>query len=147
MIPDYFVCTIFHPLIGAQTAGSALSYADKLFQRHVFKVQTGEEDADSQPNNIADSSTDLLADMGSPAVRPAPPARKVDDPLREPLDPVALANLVNMVVDFCKSCATVAELQKYWDDNVETIDLVKSKDRKGYMEILNAFKTRKTQLS
>lgn len=39
--------SVAHPFQGAQTAGSSLSYADKLFMRSVFKVVTGEQDADA----------------------------------------------------------------------------------------------------
>lgn len=46
-VKDAFTHPIIHPLQGAQTAGSALSYADKLFMRHVFHVVTGEQDADA----------------------------------------------------------------------------------------------------
>lgn len=39
--------SILHPLQGAQTSGSAMSYADKLLMRTLFKVATGEPDADA----------------------------------------------------------------------------------------------------
>ena len=44
---DFWKGSIIHPYQGAQTAGSALSYADKIFMRTTFKVQTGEGDAAS----------------------------------------------------------------------------------------------------
>lgn len=42
--------SIVHPIQGAQTAGSALSYADKCWMRQLFKIPTGEGDADILPN-------------------------------------------------------------------------------------------------
>lgn len=48
--------SILHPIQGAQTAGSAASYAEKLFMRTTFKVVTGEEDADA--TNPADLKLD-----------------------------------------------------------------------------------------
>lgn len=49
---DIDVITIVHPVQGAQTAGAARSYAEKLFMRNLFKIPTGEEDADaSEPYN------------------------------------------------------------------------------------------------
>jgi hypothetical protein len=52
-IVDYSKITILHPIQGAQTAGSALSYADKCFMRSCFKIVTGEDDADaSNPEDL-----------------------------------------------------------------------------------------------
>ena len=52
-IEEFAKFTILHPIQGAQTAGSALSYADKLFMRSAFKVVTGEQDADaSDPDDL-----------------------------------------------------------------------------------------------
>jgi hypothetical protein len=52
-IEEFSKFTILHPIQGAQTAGSALSYADKLFMRSAFKVVTGEQDADaSDPDDL-----------------------------------------------------------------------------------------------
>lgn len=49
--PNAASFSVWHPPQGAQTAGAAASYADKLFMRTFFKVQTGEGDADkSDPN-------------------------------------------------------------------------------------------------
>ena len=53
MIRAFTAFTILHPIQGAQTAGSALSYAEKLFMRSAFKVVTGEADADaSDPDDL-----------------------------------------------------------------------------------------------
>lgn len=41
---------IIHPLQGAQTTGSAMSYAEKLMMRTTFKIVTGEQDADAVDN-------------------------------------------------------------------------------------------------
>ena len=44
---------MIHPIQGAQTVGSALSYVDKVFMRQIFAVSTGEEDADAtNPDDI-----------------------------------------------------------------------------------------------
>jgi len=142
---DYFTCSIYHPFQGAQSSGSAMSYAEKLFMRTVFKVQTGEGDADAAP--LLDSESDLLADMG-PSTAPVTKTLKHEPgPVVTGQHSIDVAALTNMVIDFCASCRTVTELQKYWDDNVSAINLVQGQDRKGYMEILNTFKTRKNQLT
>jgi hypothetical protein len=46
------VFPIPHQMIGAQTAGSAKSYADKIFMRSFFKVPTGEGDSDQLPSHV-----------------------------------------------------------------------------------------------
>jgi len=46
-VPSYDRISIYHPIQGAQTSGSAASYAEKLFMRKAFKVVTGEQDADA----------------------------------------------------------------------------------------------------
>lgn len=45
---DYTQVTILLPITGAQTTGSAVSYAEKVFMRTLGCVPTGEEDADAQ---------------------------------------------------------------------------------------------------
>lgn len=55
-VEDYDTVTIFHPAQGPQTAGSARSYAEKLFMRTCFKVVTGEKDSeyfhDQEPEDM-----------------------------------------------------------------------------------------------
>lgn len=46
-LPEYTTITVVHPIQGAQTAGSALAYGEKMMTRFVFKVVTGEQDADA----------------------------------------------------------------------------------------------------
>lgn len=56
-IPMVSRLSVVHPVQGAQTSGSALSYAEKLFMRTLFKVRTGELDADStDPKAFSDAS-------------------------------------------------------------------------------------------
>lgn len=68
-VQSFFCHPVLHPIQGAQTAGSALSYADKLFMRHAFKVVTGEADADS----TAPSSLDLDLPAKQPIDLDLPP--------------------------------------------------------------------------
>jgi hypothetical protein len=59
--------TVFLPYTGAQTSGSALSYADKFIMRTLFKIPTGEYDpeqdavAPSDPEHEADRKDDADA--------------------------------------------------------------------------------------
>lgn len=51
---DYTQMTVLLPITGAQTTGSAVSYAEKVFMRTLGCVPTGEEDADAQaPEPVA----------------------------------------------------------------------------------------------
>lgn len=59
-MPDIDRVTVVHPWQGAQTSGSARSYAEKIFMRSLFKVRTGEPDADAtsqQPHQQAQAFT------------------------------------------------------------------------------------------
>lgn len=168
----FFSCTILHPLQGAQTAGSSLSYADKLFMRTVFKVVTGEGDADASDNNAF--STDDPLDM-SPAPRQVRKKRfdkdveNILDGLQEVVDiaegrsdgseyrvhaPKAddaqdegvVAWFVGLVEAFLPMAKTTDELEKYWHDNEHNIDAVKDEDPEAYKRIVNMFKVRKLEI-
>lgn len=65
--PDFWRVTIPHPEQGAQTAGAAASYAEKLFMRILFKIPSGEPDSD----HFAKRSTAPPRRGPTPA-RPAP---------------------------------------------------------------------------
>jgi hypothetical protein len=71
-VPVYDRISIYHPMQGAQTSGSAASYAEKLFMRKAFKVVTGEKDADATDGDqFIVSDDDLDMDIGS-TMDPAP---------------------------------------------------------------------------
>lgn len=61
--------TVIHQPQGAQTSGSARSYADKIFARSMFKIRTGEADADASNAAFLSSSS-----VGDPA--PTAPGRR-----------------------------------------------------------------------
>ena len=50
-LPNFSTITIVHPIQGAQTVGSAMSYLDKVFMRQLFSVATGEAGADADETN------------------------------------------------------------------------------------------------
>jgi len=60
VVPAADIISIYHQFQGAQTAGSAASYAEKLFMRKLFKVVTGEEDADATDPNFATAKMDVV---------------------------------------------------------------------------------------
>lgn len=51
--------TVYIPFHGAQTCGSALSYADKFIIRTLFKISTGEESDVETKENISHEADDL----------------------------------------------------------------------------------------
>lgn len=65
--------TIVHPIQGAQTSGSALSYAEKCFMRMMFKVRTGELDADATDPSMKSSNSDMSKVFGAPRKQPSKP--------------------------------------------------------------------------
>lgn len=81
--PGFFRATVIHPFQGAQTAGSSLSYFDKLFMRTTFSVVTGEQDADATDNTVFSAGStgsggrgpqaeaDAFSGLGEPAEKPA----------------------------------------------------------------------------
>ena len=85
VVPVYDRISIFHPLQGAQTSGSAASYAEKLFMRKAFKVVTGEKDADAVDQDFGGANpgpTDL--DLLPPDPMPEPLPVNVEKAPEEP---------------------------------------------------------------
>jgi hypothetical protein len=80
VVTGFFEHPVVHPIQGAQTAGSALSYADKIFQRHAFKVRTGEGDADDTPPDAIDLPSQRDAKSPTNPVR-SPLTNEVRSPL------------------------------------------------------------------
>lgn len=58
--------SLAQPISGPQSFGAAQSYIEKQFLRQVFKVPTGEKDADAEDNS-----------GGSEQVRPPPPRKQI----------------------------------------------------------------------
>jgi len=85
-VQGYDRITIYHPAQGAQTAGSARSYADKLFMRTAFKIATGEHelrepDADATDNRRMGPDVSVFDDFDTtPAQTPPPNEEALDLP-------------------------------------------------------------------
>lgn len=72
--------SLIHPLQDAQTTGSAMSYAEKIYLRTMFKVVTGEADADAfarsrkkrtlqAPANQTTQETDAFDEVPAPRTK------------------------------------------------------------------------------
>lgn len=123
--------SILHPVQGAQTVGSAMSYVDKIFMRQAFSVATGEEDADA--TNPADLD-----------IRTAPKANPVP---KEPPKPSIDASKVEEIFQaFLPDANTEEDLKNFWTEHTDTLDQIKKADPDAYKRVVDAFKIRKQQL-
>lgn len=73
---DYMSVPIINSLVGAQTTGQIMSYAEKVFMRSTFDVPTGEKDADHTDQAY------FSRENRTEASRPAPEAPSSPVPLR-----------------------------------------------------------------
>lgn len=164
-VEGFFKATITHPLQGAQTAGSSMSYLDKLFLRTTFHIVTGEKDADATDNTVFDLGQPdagrgpaRVAGKGKPAGKaaepdpfgfsgdangPLPPAGA--EAVRPAVSTVA-GDFLDMATTFVASATNEEELTKYWTDNEAAFHSLKSEDEEGYKALIFAFKARKKQL-
>lgn len=148
--PEFFSCTILHPMQGAQTAGSALSYAAKMFLRNTFAIVTGEADADTTDGNAFDPSPPPPTPVKRP-VAPAPSAPSVSDaaiPINAglPEEIAALKFACEAAAAFLPNAASLPELLKYWTDNEATFKRIKKWDGDRFKAIAALFADRKREL-
>lgn len=131
-IPDFSTVTIVHPIQGAQTVGSAMSYVDKVFMRQLFSVATGEAGADADETN----PEDLM--LGEKAPKEAP---KAQGPSEEDL-----TKLEDIFVTFAPAAETEMELKIFWSDNIKGLDLLKVHAPDRHKRVVAAFSERKAQI-
>lgn len=160
-LDGFFRATITHPLQGAQTAGSSMSYLDKLFLRTTFHIVTGEKDADATDNAVfdlgpVDAGRGKAGGKGQgksagKAAEPDPflggPVATDDTGRTYPAEPVSDGSaFLALASTFVASAASEEELTKYWTDNEAAFHSLKSEDEEGYKALIFAFKARKKQL-
>jgi hypothetical protein len=127
--------SILHPVQGAQTVGSAMSYVDKIFMRQTFAVATGEEDADA--TNPAD-----LDIRTKPEPKPAPKAASVELPGEEG----DWKKLEEIFSTFLPEAKDGEALKAFWVENTAALDHLKEGSPDAYKRVVEAFKIRKQQL-
>lgn len=148
-IPAFSQISIIHPIQGAQTVGSAMSYADKIFMRQTFKIVTGEKDID------ADETDNRALDLG-----PTNPAPKVS----VDIDPPAPANgnavpkiavpgeeanwdaVEEIFKNFIPNCHTTDGLKEFWSENIKAIEALKEGHPKMHKRVVELFTNRKNEL-
>lgn len=141
VIPDFTRITIVHPLQGAQTVGSAMSYLDKVFMRQLFSIATGEKDSDADETD----PTDLIG--GNTPAKPREPERR-QEPKQDPdkHQHMSLAEMEAMFISFLPMAQTEEELKGFWSDNYPTRSALKDGDESAYNRVLAAFSVRKAQI-
>lgn len=172
-IEEFSKFTILHPIQGAQTAGSALSYADKLFMRSAFKVVTGEQDADaSDPDDLkikekvkqepaAKEVLKAFPDATITDVRPKVSGAVAPDPSPETaitasVDDDGLPTLKADTTDFITSATVLARiahtaegtdvLRRLWQANIGVIERMEKEAPKLHEKVKKAFNDRRTAL-
>jgi hypothetical protein len=162
---------VVHPVQGAQTAGSALSYADKLFMRHLFKVVTGEGDADSTAPDAFDLTPRMMPAPVAAAPQPKPTAPLPaynpmldEDGLAQAIHKVAAGlrdnkpvlhvpdvhsdfDLVERVLTvFVELCRDKEELIGFWEQNIAALDAMLTLAPEAHQRVKSAFVARKAQV-
>jgi hypothetical protein len=132
---SFSALNILHPIQGAQSAGSAMSYADKVFMRQLFKIETGEQDADATDTN---------------ALNGKPEAPKVEAPkpaLSKEEEATLVAWIENAITKFLPDAKSDSDLTKYWADNRNgPIKRVQNFSEEAYNNLLAAFTARRKEL-
>ena len=148
---NIFSATVMHPMAGAQTSGSALSYVDKMFMRQLFKVVTGEPDADSTDNTPAAqvATQDAFGGFGdtSPPKFVEPPA-KAPEPAKPDTkyDAEWVDLFMKMVADNLPLASNQTDLADYWTSNTQALDKLKAMSIDAYNDLISKFKARKAEL-
>lgn len=175
-IADFFSVTILHPIQGAQTAGSAMSYAAKLFLRNAFHIVTGEQDADATdtdafgmgatppaspprtagPARVMGGASAPVAAVEGPRVARdarvqsgAPPAKDTL-PASEVVagaEPLDVSRALEVALEFLNTIASNDDLLDYWKRNEDLFKELKLCNEEAYATLTKAFKARKASFA
>ena len=151
---DFSRISIIHPIQGAQTVGSAMSYGDKVFMRQVFHIATGEEDADStNPSDLdipakAPPSIDLDPPKPAPSKAKQPPKAEGKPPKIEqiPGEEGDWDTVIEVFRKFIPTCESSAGLKAFWLENTAAINALKEGHPTAYEEVKNMFTQRKNEV-
>jgi hypothetical protein len=139
LIEAFSTISIIHPIQGAQTIGSAMSYVDKVFMRQTFAVATGEKDIDADATNPMDLDI-------KPA--PKPVAKPVEKPIDLPGEEGDWNMLEQIFIQFIPTAKTYDELKEFWntDSNTNALNHLKAGSPDQYARVVEAFKSRAKEL-
>ena len=130
-IEDFTTLTIIHPIQGAQTVGSAMSYLDKVFMRQLFSVATGEKDGDADETNPADIIGSEM--KAAPKEVPAVDSEKIKQ-------------IEATFVTFAGTCENENELKDFWSENYEARNVLKEHAPEALKRVTAAFTKRKEEI-
>jgi hypothetical protein len=125
-VKEYDRITVYHPAQGAQTSGSARSYADKMFMRSAFKIATGEVEL-REPDADATDSRKMNADVSI----------EDDWPDLDDLPEERASLIAEVFRQFAPTQPDVETLRRFWGVNKDALDVLKELDSKLY-EALHA---------
>lgn len=142
VIEAFSVLSILHPIQGAQTIGSAMSYVDKVFMRQTFAVATGEKDID------ADATNPNAFDLDPPKPAPKPVAKAVEKPIDLPGEEGNWDMVEQIFIQFIPTAKTYDELKEFWnaDTNINALNHLKTGSPDQYARVVEAFKSRAKEL-
>jgi hypothetical protein len=144
VIEAFSTISILHPIQGAQTIGSAMSYVDKVFMRQTFAVATGEKDIDADATNPADLDI-------KPAPKPvAKPVEKlVEKPVDLPGEEGDWDMLEQIFIQFIPTANTHAELVEFWNqpDSRRALSHLKEGSPEQYKRVYESFGKRGKELA
>lgn len=149
MLPEYSRITIIHPLQGAQTAGSAFSYGEKIFMRSTFKIVTGEEDADAtdaqqvKPRTKTKVPDNVVPIAPVPVVASTPSIASSNGAAP---DNAELGLMAQTMQEFLPLCASMEALTEYWNDNTGALNTLKANAPDLYKKVRGAFTAKKEEL-
>lgn len=138
-IPGFSYTSVIHPIQGAQTVGSAMSYADKVFQRQLFKIATGEEDADSTNasdlGNLSERQNKSDFPLGNELEKTFDAPKKIDMSVVE-------ASFTTFIPD----CPSMDALMKFYHENEKAIKSLKENAPDKHKAVMGAFTAKKQEL-
>ena len=162
-IRGYDRISIYHPAQGAQTSGSARSYADKLFMRTAFKIATGEHelrdlDADATDNSWMSTDKSVDMDDGWGDLEPSSPPEPEDNADKDPVEVITdemvngvgpkfhkpktsddAALIVEVFRQFMPTHNDPDTLRRFWTINKEALDTLKGIDADAYQKLYEDF--------
>lgn len=150
--PRFRRISVVHPFEGPQTFMSAESYAQKLFMRSLFKVATGEPDADSvskmqrfrKPTTFSPpanfSRRDQAQARGDQQKAPAAAAPKKTDAERAAEEEIEMAS-------FAKRATDVTVLNDYWKQHQSFLKWAASNDTTRLERLKITFQRRRDALA
>jgi len=138
-IEAFSAISILHPIQGAQTIGSAMSYVDKVFMRQAFAVATGEKDIDADATNPIDLDIKTA---------PKPVAKPVEKPVDLPGEEGNWDMVEQTFIQFIPTAKNYDELKEFWnaDTNTNALNHLKTGSPDQYARVVEAFKSRAKEL-